>query len=206
MEYSVLLYVPNLIGYVRLALLAVAAAVYHQPWLFITLYCLYTALDALDGFLARAFKQTSAFGAWFDVVIDLTGRGMLWTSLSKWGYFIMVIEWLTFVCTHCRGPKWKIPDENFPLICRLVMENGFKNPMGAFAISGIFMLPVWVYVLQSGLALTLGLSDVVQQGVLLLLVVGRILAFFSELFYIHQHIKGLINEETASTLRVKPGA
>jgi len=39
----------------------------------------------------------------------------------------MMIEWLTFVCTHARGPDWKIPDEDFPTICKLVMANG-KHP------------------------------------------------------------------------------
>ena len=76
--------------------------------------------------------------------------------------------------------------------------------MGAFAISGIFMLPVWVYVLQSGLALTLGLSDVVQQGVLLLLVVGRILAFFSEVTISCMNFKGIcvLNTNTSSVMYV----
>ena len=35
----------------------------------------------LDGYVARKFNQTSAFGAWFDVVIDIISRGMLWSNV-----------------------------------------------------------------------------------------------------------------------------
>ena len=44
--------------------------------------------------------------------------------LFQWGYFIMLIEWMTFVATHTRGANWKIPDEEFPWICKKVMANG----------------------------------------------------------------------------------
>ena len=45
-------------------------------------------------------------------------------SVFQWGYFVMMIEWLTFIATHTRGPNWKIPDEEFPWICKKVMANG----------------------------------------------------------------------------------
>ena len=35
----------------------------------------------LDGYVARKLNQTSAFGAWFDVVIDILSRGMLWSNV-----------------------------------------------------------------------------------------------------------------------------
>ena len=55
---DVLLYVPNIVGYVRLALLAIAVAVGRQQY-YIAFYLLVTnfALDAVDGVLARALHQ-----------------------------------------------------------------------------------------------------------------------------------------------------
>ena len=55
---DVLLYVPNIVGYVRLALLAIAVAVGRQQY-YIAFYLLVTnfALDAVDGILARALHQ-----------------------------------------------------------------------------------------------------------------------------------------------------
>jgi phosphatidylglycerophosphate synthase len=38
---------------------------------------------AVDGWAARKFNQVSKFGAWFDVVIDNIGRGILWTRISS---------------------------------------------------------------------------------------------------------------------------
>lgn len=38
----------------------------------------------------------------------------------------MVIEWTAFVCTHARGANWKIPDEDFPTVCKMVMANGIS--------------------------------------------------------------------------------
>jgi len=38
---------------------------------------------AVDGWTARQFNQESKFGAWFDVVIDNIGRGILWTRISS---------------------------------------------------------------------------------------------------------------------------
>lgn len=199
MGSEVLLYTPNIIGYIRLALLVVSLAVYNNPVAFLGFYSISVALDALDGIAARKLNQTSAFGAWLDVLIDLISRGALWCFISKWGYFVVMVEWLTFVCTHARGPNWKIPDEDFPTICKMVMAKGFKTPVGAYAITGIFVLPLWIYGMTSGfLDDYIGLPAVVQYGLLVLLAGGRLLAMTTELFYIKQHIKGLLNEDDTS--------
>jgi phosphatidylglycerophosphate synthase len=38
---------------------------------------------AVDGWAARRFNQVTKFGAWFDVIIDNIGRGILWTRISS---------------------------------------------------------------------------------------------------------------------------
>ncbi|XP_060606730.1 uncharacterized protein LOC132759023, partial [Ruditapes philippinarum] len=185
MGNEVLFYVPNIIGYVRILLLVASLFYYDKPLYFLILYGVSVALDALDGILARKLNQTSVFGAWFDVLIDLVSRGALWCFISKWGYFVMMIEWLTFVCTHSRGSNWKIPDEEFPSICKLVMAKGFKTPVGAYAITGIFVLPLWIYGMMSGFLLGyLSVPVSAQYCVLILLIGGRLLALTTEVTFI----------------------
>lgn len=69
---------------------------------------------AVDGWIARRFRQVSRFGAWLDSVIDIIGRTILWTKLSsvktkfisigflsfvceQSGVFVIIIEWLAFI-------------------------------------------------------------------------------------------------------------
>ena len=56
---DVLLYVPNIVGYVRLALLALAIVIGRQQQYYVAFYLLILnfALDAVDGILARALNQ-----------------------------------------------------------------------------------------------------------------------------------------------------
>ncbi|ODQ64667.1 CDP-diacylglycerol--inositol 3-phosphatidyltransferase [Nadsonia fulvescens var. elongata DSM 6958] len=68
---DIFLYIPNLIGYVRVVL-ALASLFYMQwhPKYCTVLYGVSCLLDALDGHAARKFNQTSKFGAILDMVTD----------------------------------------------------------------------------------------------------------------------------------------
>ncbi|XP_020619779.1 CDP-diacylglycerol--inositol 3-phosphatidyltransferase 1-like [Orbicella faveolata] len=188
---DVLLFVPNLIGYVRLVLLLASWIFFTNPVLFLSFYTSSILLDGLDGILARQLNQTSAFGAWLDVVIDNLGRGMLWTLLYKWAYFISALEWLVFVCTHTLGAQWKSTKTNPPSWVQTVMANGFKTPAGVFAVSGLHVLPVWLYGLKSHLW-TPFMSHHLQLGVTGVLVSGRALCMAVEVWFITSHIKDLL--------------
>lgn len=76
---QVLVYIPNLIGYARVALTIVALAVAHStPNVTLALYLCSFVLDELDGRAARAFNQSSTFGAVLDMVTDrLSTAGLL---------------------------------------------------------------------------------------------------------------------------------
>eukprot|EP00388_Colpodella_angusta_P000716 GDKJ01002534.1.p1 GENE.GDKJ01002534.1~~GDKJ01002534.1.p1 ORF type:complete len:216 (-),score=46.74 GDKJ01002534.1:77-724(-) len=68
---SIYLYVPNLIGYVRVILALAAYYFAFDNWLiFITLYAASEFMDALDGHAARYFNQSTMFGAVLDQVTD----------------------------------------------------------------------------------------------------------------------------------------
>ena len=72
-EPNVYLFVPNLIGYARVALMFVAfyfmtnAEMYHVT---VTCYLLSQLLDAVDGHAARLLGQTSKLGAMLDMLTD----------------------------------------------------------------------------------------------------------------------------------------
>ena len=81
---SVFLYIPNLIGYLRVYLLGVA--VYHGFSDFRVFFVAYSAsqlLDAADGWAARKFKQSSAFGAVLDMVTDRVSSNLLLLVLAN---------------------------------------------------------------------------------------------------------------------------
>ncbi|XP_023679023.1 uncharacterized protein [Paramormyrops kingsleyae] len=92
MGLEVLLYVPNLIGYIRVLLVLAAWAGFNNPEIFVPCYGISVILDGVDGFVARRLKQTSELGAWLDVVIDNTGRGMLWSMLFQMGILTQILH------------------------------------------------------------------------------------------------------------------
>ena len=68
---NVFLFVPNLIGYGRIILAALALNyMKSHPMTCTLLYGLSCLLDAFDGMAARALGQTSKFGAVLDMVTD----------------------------------------------------------------------------------------------------------------------------------------
>ena len=93
MSGSVFLYVPNLIGYVRV-FLAVVAVVYafDNYKLTVAAYTASQLLDALDGYAARALEQSSVFGAVLDMVTDRISSNILLMILAiqsgKSGYLL----------------------------------------------------------------------------------------------------------------------
>jgi CDP-diacylglycerol--inositol 3-phosphatidyltransferase len=82
---SVWLYVPNLIGYVRVAALLGAALCATDAALtapFLALYAGSYLLDAVDGPAARHLGQTSRFGAVLDMVTDRVATALLLCLLA----------------------------------------------------------------------------------------------------------------------------
>jgi CDP-diacylglycerol--inositol 3-phosphatidyltransferase len=71
MVNPVFLYIPNLIGYLRIVLAIVSLAFMpSRAELAISLYFISCLLDAADGYAARYFGQSSGFGAVLDMVTD----------------------------------------------------------------------------------------------------------------------------------------
>lgn len=64
-------YIPNIIGYIRVALvLACLFVPIKQPYILVSLLITAGLLDNLDGFAARYFQQSSRYGAVLDYLTD----------------------------------------------------------------------------------------------------------------------------------------
>ena len=89
----VILFVPNIIGYTRIILAVVSLSyILNDPSTFLKLYTISYALDLVDGFAARMFKQGSLFGAQLDMVTDrLTSMLLFLTCCFRYqnGYFFI---------------------------------------------------------------------------------------------------------------------
>lgn len=81
-HWPVWLYVPNIIGYIRIILSAIAFANYRQPNIFFPYYFFGFALDAADGLAARKLDQSSLFGAKLDMLTDRCATSALLTILA----------------------------------------------------------------------------------------------------------------------------
>ena len=80
---SVYLYVPNLIGYARVALALVGYGMALSNFrVTVGCYLLSQLLDAADGYAARALKQSSTFGAVLDMVTDRSSTTCLCVVLA----------------------------------------------------------------------------------------------------------------------------
>lgn len=82
-EIPIYLYVPNLIGYLRL-ILVILAGFFSYDWrVFIPCYLVSFTLDFFDGFFARKLQQTSQFGALLDMFVDRGSITTLFCVLSS---------------------------------------------------------------------------------------------------------------------------
>ncbi|CAZ80429.1 unnamed protein product [Tuber melanosporum] len=81
---NIFLFIPNLIGYSRIAL--AGCSLYfmsYHPHYCTLLYTLSCLLDALDGWAARRFNQSTKFGAVLDMVTDRCTTACLLCFLSS---------------------------------------------------------------------------------------------------------------------------
>ncbi|GAB4814606.1 hypothetical protein N2152v2_001652 [Parachlorella kessleri] len=103
--------------------------------------------------------QATAFGAFYDVALDIATRGLLWTwgASSPWALTPVLLECLTFVCTHKGGgAAWKTGCfAQAPPWVQAVMRNNFRTPAGALAVGGLFGCPLWTWARRQLAALDL---------------------------------------------------
>ncbi|XP_033929511.1 CDP-diacylglycerol--inositol 3-phosphatidyltransferase [Melopsittacus undulatus] len=114
---NVFLFVPNVIGYMRLALSAASALLMpHSPGSASLCYGLSGLLDAVDGHMARALGQGSRLGAMLDMLTDrlssmclLLNLALLYPSSAPILQLSMALDlsshWLHMHCTTLEGGR-----------------------------------------------------------------------------------------------------
>ncbi|KAG7544446.1 CDP-alcohol phosphatidyltransferase [Arabidopsis suecica] len=81
---SVYLYIPNIVGYMRVLLNCIAFSVcFSNKTFFSLLYFFSFCCDVVDGWCARKFNQVSTFGAVLDMVTDRVSTACLLVILSQ---------------------------------------------------------------------------------------------------------------------------
>lgn len=191
---GIFLFVPNLIGYFRLLLIGISWAYIDECRLFLPIYIFSVILDGLDGWAARKLNQISDYGACLDVVIDLIGRGMVWCYISKYGYAVIAFEWIVFIGNNerAKGAQWKESFMQAPYLARLVMDKGFKTPLGTLTILGLHCLPPWLYAMKVGVLIFLPAK--ICDFVFFVLLVGRILCGYVELWCAWKYLQLLLSK------------
>ena len=131
---KVLLYIPNLIDYLRAILMFISFLFMEKrPILFLFLYAACAFLDALDGYFARKYRQTSKVGSLLDLLIDMMATTCLVMYLATtesykkytflfqiWVFFTITGHWAHQYASILRGDvSHKSNDENRSIVLRL---------------------------------------------------------------------------------------
>ena len=209
-------FMPNLIGYARLALLAYGLAVAAtSPMRFVVCWLASCALDAVDGPVARALKQTSRFGELLDVMVDNAARSAMWIAVATvrgpallpLTVSVVSLEWLCFACTQLsaamRGAgHWKnVQAADPPALVSAYFANNFRNPVGALGIAGLFGSPLALYCATMWPAAH---GTCAMQSVSALLHLGRAISCCVELFFVGDFFRMLaLLEESSDTVPKK---
>jgi len=150
-------YVPNLIGYARVVLAALAFYFHKNPVLFFALYASSELLDAVDGYAARLFNQSTKFGAVLDMVTDRCCTAALMIMLAnmypqyQFPLMAMVAIDLTSHYAHLyitllRGDSsHKDVDASTNFFLRLYYGNRYVLFTLCAANEGLFLLPYLHY-------------------------------------------------------------
>lgn len=169
-RWPIVLYVPNLMGYLRIGLSVhgLVLAIQNQASMALNTWIAASLLDLFDGIAARRLNQCSKFGVLLDVLADNILRTIIWIAaimenvknneerlilkVCCWTALIC-LEWITMVCSQCNQENsdsghWKDfqRGRKAPFWIEAVFQNGFRNLLGTIAIFGLFVAPFGSYV------------------------------------------------------------
>lgn len=102
-QENIFLFIPNLIGYARIVLALISFYFMPTRWVIASVcYVTSALLDAFDGHAARAFNQSTKFGAMLDQLTDRCGTTGLIVTLSyfypKYMFFFQVSIFIDIFC------------------------------------------------------------------------------------------------------------
>ena len=168
-SWPIVLYIPNLMGYLRiiLSVYGLVSAIQQQASVALNTWIAASLLDLFDGMAARRLNQCSKFGVLLDILADNILRTLIWIaaiieSLKQdderlipkvvcWTALIC-LEWITMVCSQCNQANsesghWKDfqRGRKAPFWIEAVFKNNFRSPFGTIAIFGLFVAPFGSY-------------------------------------------------------------
>ncbi len=166
----IFLYVPNLMGYIRILLsfYGLVSAIQQQASMALNTWIAASLLDLFDGIAARRLNQCSKFGVLLDILADNLLRTIIWIAaimeslkhdderlipkVCCWTALIS-LEWITMVCSQCNQANsesghWKEfqRGRKAPFWIEAVFKNNFRSLIGTIAIFGLFVAPFGSYV------------------------------------------------------------
>lgn len=172
-SWPVALYVPNIMGYLRIILsfYGLKSAIRQQSSTALNTWVAASLLDLFDGMAARRLNQCSKFGVLLDILADNILRTIIWIAaifeslkshddddetitakVCLWTGAIC-LEWITMVCSQCNqaiseSGHWKDfhKGRQSPFWIEAIFKNNFKNLPGGVAIFGLFVAPFGSYV------------------------------------------------------------
>lgn len=113
-DENVYLFVPNIIGYIRIVLLLLSFYyMSFDPFKTAFCYALSAGLDAIDGIAARHYQQSTKFGALLDMLTDrcaTTGLGVILAIFfPSWALFfqLAIIIDISSHWIHCQSSYMK---------------------------------------------------------------------------------------------------
>lgn len=224
--WSVLLYIPNLMGYLRicLAFWGYKTAMQKQHSTALNMWIAASILDIFDGMAARRLDQCSQFGVLLDVIADNILRSIVWiavimveeengddsgTKRCTWTT-ILFLEWITMLCSQMKASRsqdthWKEVSKNKPpSFVRAVFKNNFRTPPGILAIYGLFAAPMGTYVMCVDQVWPQQLfSDKCIVTLVNISYVGRMLSATVELWICFDYIHDVIQAEKMQDIKTK---
>ena len=223
LHWRVLLYVPNLMGYLRifLAFQGYQAAMQNQHSNALNMWIAAAILDLFDGIVARRLNQCSQFGALLDVIADNILRSIVWISIIMevaehddtshgkrciWTA-ILFLEWITMLCSQCKSQDkhWKdMTQKEHPFWVQAVFRNNFRTVPGILTIYGLFIAPLGTYVMYADEIWPKELlSDRYISYLLSASYVGRMMAASVELWICFDYTCHVINSDNTQDNKSK---
>jgi phosphatidylglycerophosphate synthase len=156
-KVPVFLYAPNILSYARIVLAFVGLRhAPSSPRTAVTIWIVSAVLDFLDGVLARALNQSSAFGVLLDIFADNILRSCVWVAAAAAdpfylipSCFVICLEWSTLVATQihaaAHSKHWKHLRETDHWMIQAFFANNFRNPLGSLGLFGLFGANMFAY-------------------------------------------------------------
>lgn len=223
-SWPIVLYVPNLMGYLRifLSFYGLNSAIQQQPSTALNTWIAASLLDLFDGIAARTLNQCSEFGVLLDILADNILRTVVWISVivESVNYYdetvvakvclwtaIVCLEWITMVCSQCKHANsdnghWKefSKGRQAPSWIETVFKNNFRSIPGSIAVFGLFFAPFGSYLWAADrLSKSTWPWKVLSEGTALLLIriayAGRLLCVLVECWLCFEYASDLLQRK-----------